>query len=172
MRHGFPLGAIVGGFIYAAVGAVMAAGNLRWFGWSPNANPLMVFLGLGLAPVVIAFALIRGADIWRRGAAGRIATIAGFAAPTFLLASALIEFAIFGTLMTFVAIAAFAILVHRDRLMPRTDIALLYVATIASITWNTETPSAALLIAVGLIASWISYRALLAERWATRGSGE
>ncbi len=39
------------------------------------------------------------------------------------------------------------------------------VATVASITWNTETPSAALLVLVGLVAAWVSYRALLAGHW-------
>jgi len=35
---------------------------------------------------------------------------------------------------------------------------------VASITWNTETPSAALVVIVGLVFSWLSYRALLAGR--------
>lgn len=149
----------------------MAARNLRWFGWSPNANPLMVFLGLGLALIVLAFAVLRGADIWRRGLVGRVAAVAGVGAPVLLLASALIEFAIFGTLLTFVAVLAFSVMVHRSGLMMTSDVVLLYVATVASITWNTETASAALLIIVGLIASWISYRALIADVWTAASAG-
>jgi hypothetical protein len=47
-------------------------------------------------------------------------------------------------------------------------VVLLGIATVASITWNTETASAALLIIVGLVAAWISYRALLAGQWGLR----
>ncbi len=162
------LGAIVGGFVYAVAGGVMAARNLRGFGWVPNANPLAVWLGVGLALVVGGFALRHGADIRSRGALGRWTARAGIAAPIFLLLSLVIEFAIFGTLITFAAILMFTVLVHRARLLPRLDVVLLAVATVASITWNTETPSAALLIIVGLVASWISYRALLAEKWRPR----
>jgi hypothetical protein len=34
------LGAIGGGLVYAATGAIWAASNLRWYGWTPDANPL------------------------------------------------------------------------------------------------------------------------------------
>jgi hypothetical protein len=116
---------------------------------------------------VLGFAVVHGADIKRRGTAGVVAIVGGILAPVILLFSRLIEFAIFGTLVTFLAILAFTVMVWRGRILPRPDGALLVIATVASITWNTETPSAALLIVVGLIASWISYRALVADRWIT-----
>ncbi len=162
------LSAILGGFVYAVTGAVMAARNLRWFGWVPEANPLFVWLGVGLALVVGGFALRHGTDIRSRGALGRWTARAGIAAPIFLLLSWVIEFAIFGTVITFAAILMFTVLVHRARLLPRLDVVLLAVATVASITWNTETPSAALLIIVGLVAAWVSYLALVARRWDPR----
>jgi len=81
------------------------------------------------------------------------------------LLSLIIEFAIFGTLATSVAILTFTRVVHRDKLLPKTDVVLLYVATVASITWNTETPTAAFLVVVGLVATWVSYRALIAGLW-------
>ena len=166
VRRSLGIGAVAGGVIYAVAGGVMAARNLGWFGWSQNSDPVMVWLGLGLALIVLAFGVVRGADIWSGGPAGRIAAVAGIAAAITLLASGVIQFAIFGTLLTFVAFVAFTVMVYRRRHLPRSDVTLLVVATVASITWNTETPSAALLVVVGLVAGWISFRALLADRWA------
>ncbi len=82
-----------------------------------------------------------------------------------LVISALVEFAILGTLLTFVCLLAFTILVHRDKLLRSREIIVLYVATVASITWNTETPSAALLVIVGAAMSWVSFQALVVGRW-------
>lgn len=165
MKRWLGLGAVIGGIVYALAGALMAAGNLGWFRGAPDANSLFVWLGLGLALIVLALAVTYGADIWRRGLPGRVAAVSGVAAPLILLMSRLIEFAIFGTFATFVAILAFTVTVHRGKALPNVDVALLYVAAVASITWNTETASAALLVIVGLIASWVSYRALLGDRW-------
>jgi hypothetical protein len=109
-----------------------------------------------------------GGDIQRRGTLGRWIARTSIAAIILLLLSLVIEFAIFGTLATFAAILMFTLLVHQDRLLPRLDVVLLGIATVASITWNTETASAALLIIVGLVAAWISYRALLAGKWGVR----
>jgi hypothetical protein len=162
------VGAIVGGVIFAAAGAVMAAGNLRWLGGSPEANDLFVYLGVGSALVVAGFAARHGADIRGRGQLGRLVSVAAIAACIILLLSRLLDFAIFGTLATFVTLLGFTRLVQRDKLLPMPDVVLLYVATVASITWNTETPSAALLIVVGLVASWVSYHALVANRWAEK----
>ena len=55
--------AIVGGFVYGLAGVAMGAGNLRWVGWSADANPYFIGLGLGLAFVVLAFAIARGRDM-------------------------------------------------------------------------------------------------------------
>ncbi len=172
MYHWTALGAIAGGILYAVVGAIWSASNLRWFGWAPDANPLVVdpgfWMGVGLSLVVGGFAIGHGADIRSRGELGLWTARAALASPVFLLLSPLIQFAIFGTLITFAAILMFTLLIHRENLLPRVDVGLLGVATVASITWNTETPSAALLIIVGLVASWISYRALVAGHWNTR----
>ena len=168
--HWAGLGAIVGGIVYAFTGGVMAARNLRWFGWEPNANALFVWLGAGLALVVVGFALVRGADIRGRGALGRTLAVAGPAAAIILLLSPVVEFALLGTLVTFIAILTFTLLVRRGKLLPRVDLVLLYVATVASITWNTETPSSALLVIVGLVAAWVSYRALVARCWGAHES--
>jgi hypothetical protein len=162
------VGAILGGVIFAAAGAVMAAGNLGWLGGSPEANDLFVYLGVGLALVVGGFAATHGADISSRGQLGRIVSVAAIAASVILLGSRLLEFAILGTLAIFVTLLGFTRLVQRDKLLPTPDVVLLSVAMVASITWNTETPSAALLIVVGLAASWISYHALVANRWGKR----
>ena len=167
------LGAIVGGFIYAVTGAVMAVANLGWFGLPRDANGLSFWLGAGLALVVAGFAAQHGEDIQRRGKLGRWTARVSIAASIILLLSGVIEFAIFGTLATFVALLMFTLLVRQDRLLPQLDVVLLGIATVASITWNTETPSAALLIIVGLVAAWVSYRALLAGKWGLRpGSTE
>lgn len=159
--------AIGGGIVYASAGAVMAGQNLGWLGvpGAPEANDLFVWLGLGLALVVAGFTVQHGADIRRRGGLGRTVGVAGIAAPVILLLSRVVEFAILGTVATFIAILGFTLVVQRHKLLPRFDVVLLYVATVASITWNTETPSAALLVIVGFVASWISYRSLVAQRW-------
>lgn len=170
MRRALGAAAVIGGIIYAVSGAHMAAGNLRWFGRSPGANEHFLWLGIGFVLIVVAFGAVRGRQIWRQGPPGQIASVAGVVAPLMLLVSRMIEFAILGTLMTFIAILAFAVTVHLRKLMPRVDVVLLYVAALASITWNTETGSAALLVIVGLVASWISYRALVASAWRSAGS--
>ncbi len=165
MQRWLGLGAMVGGVLYAVAGAVWSATNLRWFGWTPQAHPFgdpSVWLGIGLSLVVAGFAVQHGADIRSRGALGRWIARTSLVAPLFLLLSPVIQFAIFGTLLTFVALLLFTLLVHQNHLLPRGDVGLLGVATVASITWNTETPSAALLVLVGLVAAWVSYRALLA----------
>ncbi|HVE91436.1 MAG TPA: hypothetical protein VNE62_03905 [Actinomycetota bacterium] len=159
------VGAVIGGLVYAAAGGVMAANNLDWLELRGGANSLFVWLGAGLALVVVAFGVVHGRDIWSHGPRGIVASVSGVLAPVILLMSPLIQFAIFGTFATWIAIAAFTVTVHRGRLLPRGDVALLAVATVASATWNTETPSAALLIVVGVAAAWISYRALLSDWW-------
>jgi hypothetical protein len=161
-------GAMVGGILYAVTGAVMAAANLGWFSLVRDANALAFWLGVGFALTVGGFAVQHGGDIQRRGRLGRWTARASLVAIVLLLLSLVIEFAIFGTLATFATILMFTVLVHQHRLLPRLDVVLLGVATVASITWNTETPSAALLIIVGLVAAWISYRALLAGKWGVR----
>lgn len=166
-------GAIVGGLVYAMAGAIWGASNLGWFGWIPEQDPLgdsNFWLGIGFALVVWGFTVQHGTDISSRGALGTWTARASIAAPVFLLLSPVIQFAIFGTLITFAAILMFTLLVQRGRLLSRFDVALLCLATVASITWNTETGSAALLIIVGLVGSWISYQALLAGRWGARAA--
>lgn len=166
-------GAVLGGVVYAVAGAVWTASNLRWFGWTPDANPIIdpsFWLGIGLTLVVGGFTLRHGNDIRSRGALGRWLARVSIMAPVFLLLSPLIQFAIFGTLLTFAAMLMFTLLVHRSRLLPWFDVLLLCLATVASITWNTETPSVALLIIVGLVASWISYRVLIRDIWGSRAA--
>lgn len=167
VRRWLGVGAVVGGVVYAVAGGLIAGRNLGWLAGSP-ANAALMWLGVGLAMIVLAFALVHGDDIWRASAAGRVAAVSGVAAPLILLVSRLVEFAIFGTFTTFIAVAAFAVMTHRGRRLPAPDVVLLYVAAVASVTWNTETPSAALLIVVGFVGSWVSYRALLAGHWYAR----
>ncbi len=159
------MGAIVGGLVCAITGVLIAAGNLGWFGVGRDANGRAVWLGVGLGLVVLGFTVQHGRDIYRRGALGRGVARTSIAAIVLLLLSRVLEFAILGTLATFAAILLFTLLVRKERLLSRRDVVLLALATVASITWNTETASAALLIIVGLVATRISYCALLPGQW-------
>ena len=84
----------------------------------------------------------------------------GIASQTFVVVGcalfimgALIDFAIFGTLNLAAGLICVAIAVTRHALVSVTDRILIIVSAIGSITWNTETTSALLLVGVGLI--WI-----------------
>jgi len=159
-----PIG-FLGGVIYALAGARITGGNLGWYDWSRDANGQFIWLGLGLLLVVGAFGVEHAADLWSLGRSGKVAALAGVVAPVVLLTSRLIEFAIFGTLSTFVLLAAFTRAAQHHGRLPRVDVAVLAVATVGSITWNTENGSAALLIGVGGLLAIESLRMLSARRW-------
>jgi O-antigen ligase len=84
--------------------------------------------------------------------------------PAFLVLSWVVEFATIGTLAFGIGLVCLAVAVTRERLVPATDRALIILSAIGSLTWNTETVSAFLLVGVGLIWLILSIRLLSTSR--------
>lgn len=142
----------VGGLLFAAGGAWMGSMNTGWFGISRDANDLFPLLGLGVALVVAAWAVAGWpARLWHSGIAGRGAVVLLLAAPFVYILSWLIEFAILGTLALGGGLVLLATAMWRRRLGHRADRVLVSLAAVGSLTWNTETLSAFLLVGVGLV---------------------
>jgi hypothetical protein len=153
--------ALVGATTYAASGAIIGSMNASWFGLERNANALLPILGIGAALVVIAFAPSRLrrrlTETRRLGRATEILLVVG---PVFLVLSWVVEFAIIGTLAFGIGLVCLAVAVTRGRLVPATDRVLIILSAVGSLTWNTETVSAFLLVGVGLIWLILSIRLL------------
>ena len=76
----------------------------------------------------------------------------------------MIEFAIFGTLTLAVGLTCVAFAFWVRRLGSVVDRALVTLSAIGSLTWNTETTSAFLLVGVGLIWVVLAVRLFTQER--------
>ena len=145
---------VLGSLIYAGAGAVIGSQNAGWFGLERNSNAVLPVLGVGAALVVISFAgsLFRK-RVHESGALGVASEVLLVLGPVLYVVSALIEFAIFGTLSFGIGLVCLAIAVVRNKLVPVLDRVLIVLSAIGSLTWNTETTSAFLLTGVGLI--WV-----------------
>ncbi len=98
------------------------------------------------------------AKLWHAGIAGRGAVVLLFVAPAVYLLSWVIEFAIFGTLALGLGLILLAVAMWRRQLSDRVDRVLVAFAAVGSLTWNTETLSAFLLVGVGLVFVVLSLR--------------
>lgn len=146
------VGGAAGGLLVAAAGALMGSMNAGWFGLQRDANALFPFLGLGVALVVAAWAAVGWpAKLWRAGIAGRGAVTLLLFAPALYILSWVIEFAILGTLALGLGLILLAVAMWRRRLSDRVDRVLVGLAAVGSLTWNTETLSAFLLVGLGLV---------------------
>ncbi|HEX9889659.1 MAG TPA: hypothetical protein VGA69_09295 [Nitriliruptorales bacterium] len=153
------VGGAAGGLLFAAAGAWMGSMNAGWFDLQRDSNALFPLLGLGLALVVAAWAAAGWpAKLWRAGIASRGAVALLFAAPAVYILSWVIEFAIFGTLALGLGLILLAVAMWRRHLSDRVDRALVALAAVGSLTWNTETLSAFLLVGVGLVFVILSLR--------------
>ncbi|MFN2556199.1 MAG: hypothetical protein ABR592_04890 [Nitriliruptorales bacterium] len=142
----------LGGLLFAAAGAWMGSMNAGWFGLQRDANSLFPLLGLGVGLVVAAGAAAGWqAKLWRAGPDGRTAGILLLVAPVVYLFSWAIEFAIFGTLSLGLGLLLLAVAMWRRQLSGRVDRVLVTLAALGSLTWNTDTLSAFLLVGVGAI---------------------
>lgn len=152
---------VLGGMIYASAGAVMGSMNAAWFGLDRDANALLPLMGVGAALVVIAFstsAMRTGLrDTGRLGSATRSLLVTG---PVMYMLSWVVELAILGTLALGIGLVCFSIAAIRQRVVPFADRVLIVASAIGSLTWNTETQSAFLLVGVGLIWAVLSVRIL------------
>lgn len=149
-----PILGVVGALIYAGAGAVMGSQNAGWFGLERNANVILPALGIGAALVVFAFASSRfRARVHQTGPLGVASEVLLVVGPVLFLVSAIIQFAIFGTLSFGLGLVCLAIVVVQAKIVPVIDRVLIVLSAIGSLTWNTETVSAFLLTVVGLI--WV-----------------
>ena len=169
MRSSLKAAAGVGGFVFAAAGAVMGSQNAGWFGLGRNANGLFPLLGVGALLIVLGW----GGAGWalklrRSGALGKAAAALLVLGAVFFLLNPLLQFAIFGTVSFGLGLVVFATLLWRQRLMAQVDRIMATLAAVGSLTWNTETVSAFLLTGVGLLLAILSLRVSDAQR-VTRG---
>ena len=152
--------ASVGGLIFALTGAIVGSQNAGWFGLEQNANAMLPALGLGTALLVVGFRSSSFDEKLARTGLGRAARIVIVVASVAYVVSWVIGFAIIGTLMLGVGLVCLAIAVVRARHVSRVDRILIALSAIGSLTWNTETVSAFLLVGVGLIWMILSFRLL------------
>ena len=139
----------------------MGSQNAGWFDLERNANGLLPIMGIGVALVVAAFASsplnARLGEIGGLGRATRVLLVVG---PLIFIMSRIIQFAILGTLSLGIGLVCLAVAVTRRKLTPAPDRVLIILSAIGSLTWNTETVSAFLLVGVGVIWMILSVRLL------------
>ena len=152
---------VLGSTIYAAAGAVMGSMNAGWFGLDREANAMLPWMGVGAALVVIAFSTSAlRAGLRDAGGLGRVTQLLLVAGPIVYVLGWVVEFAILGTLALGVGLICLSIAVIRRRSVPFADRVLIVASAIGSLTWNTETLSAFVLVGVGLIWALLSVRLL------------
>ena len=161
-----PLVAVAGAVVYAVAGGVMGAQNADWFGAGRNANALLPILGLGAGLVVIAARTTSFHEQLRGFPAGRVGGYLAATGAVLYVVSWLIEFAIFGTLTLALGLICVAFAFWVRRLGSVVDRALVTLSAIGSLTWNTETTSAFLLVGVGVIWVVLAVRLFTQERLA------
>ena len=148
-----------GGMLFAGAGAAMGSMNAGWFGLTRDANGLFPFLGAGVLLVAAGWAGSGWARrLWRSGMLGRAAVALVTCGAVFFLLNPLLQFAIFGTLGFGIGLSLIAVVLWRHQMMTKVDRLLAGLAALASLTWNTETVSAFLLVAVGLLLVALSLR--------------
>lgn len=154
------LAALLGSLVFAAGGFCMGSMNAGWFGLERDANSLFPLLGLGAGLVVVGLVPTDLAQALRhQGLLGRATRYLLLTAPTVYILSGLVEFAIFGTLALGFGLICLAVIVIRRRWLRPVDRVLVALSALASLTWNTETVSSFLLLAVGLIWTVLTIRA-------------
>lgn len=153
--------AVVGALTYGVTGAVWGAKNDGLFGLTRDASDIQLWLGVGAALVIVGFALDGwGRRLWSAVPIGPVAVVVLILGAALNVVSALIDFAIFGTLglglgLVLLAAAAFQ---HRFGALP--DRWLLAASAVLSLTWNTETSTVWFLAANGALWVVLSVRLL------------
>lgn len=157
MRHRV-LGAL-GGLGIATAGVVMGSMNAGWIGEEPDANAVFPLLGAGVLLVFVAWVLSGWiGTLWRSAIAGPPAAVLLAAASILFVANPVLDFAIFGSLAFAAGLVLHAIAVWVRRLLDPLDRVIATLAAVASLTWNTETTSAFLLVAVGALLAALTLR--------------
>jgi hypothetical protein len=94
------------------------------------------------------------------GTLGRVTQVLIAVASLFFVLSWIIEFAIVGTLYLGLGLVCLSVCVMRWRLLATTDRVLIILSAVGSLTWNTETVSAFLLVGVAILWMILSIRLL------------
>lgn len=155
-----PVLAAVGAIVYAVAGGVIGAQNADWLGPERNANALLPLLGLGAALVIIA---TRSTPFHEHVSLSLVGRVAGYLLLTGALlyvVSWIIQFAILGTMTLALGLICLAFTLWTRHLGAVVDRVLATVSAVGSLTWNTETTSAFLLVGVGLIWAILAFRLL------------
>ena len=150
-----------GGLVFAMTGAIVGSQNAGWFGLERNANAALPALGVGTALLGVGFwSSSFDQQLTQTGSLGRAARILIVMASVAYIVSWLIEFAIIGTFTLGIGLVCLAIAVVRATGFSRVDRILIALSAVGSLTWNTETVSAFLLVGVGAIWMILSMRLL------------
>jgi hypothetical protein len=153
--------AMLGAAIFALAGGVIGSMNAGWFGLGRNANAWLPFSGIGAGLLVFAFrSSVLYAGLSKMGSVGLASKYLLVAGPVLYVLSWAIEFAILGTLALGVGLICLTAAVWRGRIVSVADRTLITLSAAGSLTWNTETVSAFLLVAVGVTWAVLSARLL------------
>ena len=151
--------AIAGALLYATAGGLMGASNAGWMAREPDGGAFLAILGIGAGFVVVMFAGTNfSRALARSGMSGRLARAFLVAGPVLYVLGGMIEFAILGTFALAIGLFSLTSAVFQAELGAPADRVLIALSAIGSITWNTETTSAFLLVAVGGIWAVLSVR--------------
>jgi len=149
--------------VYALAGGLIGAQNADWLGMGRDANALLPLLGLGVALVIAAARTTSFHEHLRTFPAGRVSGYLLMAGALLYVVSWIIQFAILGTLTLALGLICLAFTFWAQRLGDVIDRVLVTLSAIGSLTWNTETTSAFLLVGVGLIWAVLAVRLLPPE---------
>jgi hypothetical protein len=149
--------------VYALAGGLIGAQNADWFGTERNANGLLPLLGVGAALVIVAARTTSFHEHLRNSPAGRVGGYLLMAGALLYVVSWIIQFAILGTLTLALGLICLAFTFWAQRLGDVVDRVLVTLSAIGSLTWNTETTSAFLLVGVGLIWAVLAVRLIPPE---------
>ncbi len=141
----------------------MGAENAGWLDFGRNANALLPFLGIGAALVIMAARPTLFHEQLRATGAGRVAGYLLAVGAALYVVSWVIQFAILGTLTLALGLICLAFTFWAHRLGQVIDRVLVTLSAIGSLTWNTETTSALLLIWVGVIWAVLAVRLFTPE---------
>jgi hypothetical protein len=150
--------AVVGALVFAGGGFVMGAMNAGWLGLERDVNSMFPLLGIGVLWMLAGWWRRVGREVWRSGGLGKAATVTAVLGGLFFLLNPILQVAIFGTLLFGIGLGLFTVTLWRQKLLTRVDHLLASLATVGSLTWNTETLSAFLLVGVGLLLAAMSLR--------------
>lgn len=153
--------AVAGALTYGVTGAVWGAKNDGLFGLTRDASDIQLWLGVGAGLVIVGFTMGGwGGRVWRAVPVGPLAVVVLVLGAALNVVSALIDFAIFGTLGLGLGLILLAVAALQHRLGALPDRLLLVTSAVLSLTWNTETSTVWFLAVNGVLWVVLSLRLL------------